>query len=478
MFSTDKNRTETLTAGLVIIGGGGAGLSAALTAAEKGCKDIVVLEKRDRPGGTSALAGGLFACGSPVQERRGINADGDYLFKRAMEWAHWTQVDPKILRAFINKSGDTIRWLEDKGLEFDLVQLYPEQTAPVQHNPKGHGARLIQVLAGQCRDMGVKLLLNTGVKKILRGEEGNIAGVLATGDGEEMEIKTGAVIIATGGFCGNRDLFRKYFPPSYEGMTLSGLPLTGDGIRLAAEAGAAIEDFATVVKEGPRYDLYTWPLMALEREPATIWVNKKGERFTDESTGYHVFESVNAILRQPEQVCYTLLDTRIRDFCEKNGFMLGRRGSGVPGLQKVLQAEAEKDKVKIAGSWEEIAGWIGADPGVLKDTIAEYNDYCKQGYDGAFTKEPEYLLPLESPPYHAIKGMAVLLDTIGGIRINQRMEVLDNQNEPVPGLYAAGVVTSGWESEVYCSELSASAFGFAVNSGRIAGENALAALTC
>jgi len=465
---------KPLKVGLVVIGGGGAGLSAALAAAEKGCKDIVVLEKRDRPGGTTALAGGLFACESPVQAREKIDADRDYLFKRAMEWAHWRQIDPGILRAFLNKSGDTIRWLEDKGLEFDLVRLYPDQQPPVQHNPAGNGARLIQVLAGECRDMGVRIFLNSSAEKIMRGDKGNVTGVLAAKDGEDIKIETGGVIIATGGFCGNRELFRKYFPSSYEGMTLSGLPLTGDGILLAAEAGAAIADFATVIKEGPRFDLYTWPLMALEREPATIWVNKNGKRFTDESSGYHVFESVNAILRQPEQACYTLLDTRIKDFFEEKGFKLGRHVAGASGLESALQAGVEKDKIKIADSWDEIAGWIGADPEVLKETIAEYNTCCNQGHDEDFAKERKYLLPLDSAPYYAIRGLAVLLDTIGGIRINERMEVLDNQNNPIPGLYAAGVVTSGWESEVYCSELSASAFGFAINSGRIAGENALA----
>ncbi len=464
---------SNLKAGLVIIGGGGAGLAAALTAAEKGCQDIIVLEKRDKLGGTSALAGGLFACGSPVQKRQGVEADADYLFKKAMDWAHWTQVDPEILRAFISKSGDTIRWLEEKGLEFDLVKLFPEQPEPVQHNPKGHGARLVQVLAKECREKGVRILLNTSAEKILRAENGKITGVMAVKDGENTNISTDTVIIATGGFCGNRRMFRKYFPSSYQGMTLSGLPLKGDGIRLAADAEAVIEDFATAIKEGPRYDLYTWPLMALEREPATLWVNKNGERFTDESTGYRVFESVNAVIRQPGQVSYTLLDSRIRDFCEENGFMAGFCRSGTPGLEKALQAETEKGGVKIAGTWGAIADWIGADHLTLKKTVNEYNAYCKNGHDGAFAKSAQYLLPLKNPPYYAIRGMAVLLDTIGGVRINERMEVLNKDNEPVPGLFAAGVVTSGWESEVYCSELSASAFGFAVNSGRIAAENAV-----
>ena len=141
-------------------------------------------------------------------------------------------------------------------------------------------------------------------------------------------------------------------------------------------------------------------------------------------------------------------------------------------LGKALQSGQEKGKIKIARSWDEIAGWIGADPETLKATVAQYNSFCSQGYDESFAKERKYLLPLQRAHYYAIKCRAILLDTIGGIRINERMEVLDNKSKPVPGLYAAGVVTSGWESEVYCSDLSASAFGYAINSGRIAGENA------
>jgi fumarate reductase flavoprotein subunit len=333
----------------------------------------------------------------------------------------------------------------------------------VQHNPKGNGARLIQVLTQKCKDLGVSLFLQSSGKKIIRGEKGNVTGVLIIKNGEEIEITTSCVIIATGGFAGNYELLKKYCPSYYDGMPTSGLPLTGDGLFIAAEAGAAIEDFATMIKEGPRFDLHTWPLMTFERDPSTMWVNKKGKRFIDEAAGYHVFESVNAMLRQPDKVSYALLDTTLRrNFEEK-----------MPGLERALQAEAERDRVKISDSWDEIAGWIGADPEVLKDTVAQYNSFCNQGYDESFAKERRYLLPLYSPPYYAIRGLAVLLDTIGGIKINERMEVLDNQNDPIPGLYAAGVITSGWESDTYCSDLSASAFGFAINSGRIAGENAI-----
>jgi len=142
------------------------------------------------------------------------------------------------------------------------------------------------------------------------------------------------------------------------------------------------------------------------------------------------------------------------------------------GLERVLQKGAEKGGVKISDYWDEIADWIGSDPGVLKDTITQYNSFCNKGYDELFTKDRRYLLSLNSPPYYAIKGLSVILDTIGGIKINEHMEVLDSRNNPIPGLYAAGVTTSGWESEIYCSDLSGSAFGYAISSGRIAGENA------
>ncbi len=119
---------------------------------------------------------------------------------------------------------------------------------------------------------------------------------------------------------------------------------------MAQEAGAAIEDFVTLLKEGPRIDLHTWPLMALEREPVTLWVNKRGERFADEAVGLHPFEAGNAILRQPDKVMYSLLDTAIKE----------KMAEKLPALDKALQAEAGRDRVIIANSWDDIAGWIGA----------------------------------------------------------------------------------------------------------------------
>ena len=453
---------KQMEANLVVIGAGGAGLAAALAAAEKGVSEIIVLEKRGALGGNTALATGLFACESPAQARDKIIADRDELFKRAMNWAHWSRVNPRILRIFFNKSGDTIRWLEEKGLQFNVIAFFPNQNPRVEHVAKGKGAQITQVLAENCRAAGVQILSYCAATRILVDAKHKPAGVFAGAGTAVIEIKAETIIIATGGFGANQPLLKKLCPLYYEGMPIRGLPLTGDGLILASEVGAATEDFVTLLKEGPRIDLNTWPLGGLEREPETVWVNKRGERFTDESVGIHPFEAVNPMIAQPDRVTYTLLDDRI-----KQGFAAKKSG-----LDAALQKELAKDRVKISHDWAEVATWIGAVPAVLQANIIEYNTSCERGYDELFAKEHRYLEPLLIPPFYAIRCLPHFLDTLGGIKVNERMEILDKGSEPIAGLYAAGVITSGWESETYCSDLSGSAFGYAINSGRIAGESA------
>jgi fumarate reductase flavoprotein subunit len=138
-----------------------------------------------------------------------------------------------------------------------------------------------------------------------------------------------------------------------------------------------------------------------------------------------------------------------------------------------MRKQADKGELKISSSWDEIAGWIGADATVLKTTIDEYNASCDERHDGLFAKDPRYLLPVRTPPFYAIKGHIGLCDAYGGIKINEKMEALNTQEKPIPGLFAAGATTGCWESEAYCYRLTGHLVGFALNSGRIAGENAV-----
>ncbi|MFC1533389.1 FAD-dependent oxidoreductase [Thermodesulfobacteriota bacterium] len=469
---------KAIEADVVIVGGGAAGLPAAITAKESSANDVVLIEKRGGLGGNAAMAWGLFATESPVQKQALVEARNDELFHTIMDWAHWS-IDPRIIRAFIDKSGDTISWLEKKGIRFDLLRYYPNQSPPVWHIPEGRGARLMKTLAGNCAELGVQILLNAGCKKILRGKNGNVIGVIAEREGEVIAIRAKSVIIATGGYAGNKELLKKYCEYYDDNIRCFGLPHTGDGLQMAIEIGAATESLGLLHLEWPHVHSDPEAVLAtIAREPYTVYVNNKGRRFIDETKGLHAFECANAILRQPEKLGYILIDDEMRRNMEERGTVLGRgmkraeRRREIPGLEEKLRSAASKDMevLKVSDSWDEIAHWIGADPKVLRVTIDKYNSFCAQGFDEVFAKDQRYLLSLRIPPYYAIKGELIFLQTIGGLKVNEYMEVLDQQDDPIPGLYAAGVDTGGWEPDTYCDKLSGAALGFSINSGRIAGE--------
>jgi fumarate reductase flavoprotein subunit len=192
--------TKKLKADLVVIGGGGAGLASALAAAENGCKNIIVLEKKGSAAGSTAMAHDIFGAESPVQKRQGIDAPKDLLFKIAMEWAHWTNINPRLVRAFIDKSGDTIGWLEKKGLRFELIQYFPNQVPLVRHSVMGHGNALMKTLRNNCQELGVKILTQTPGKKLLLDRKGRISGVLTDSKEGELNIAAKSVIVTTGGY--------------------------------------------------------------------------------------------------------------------------------------------------------------------------------------------------------------------------------------------------------------------------------------
>jgi fumarate reductase flavoprotein subunit len=188
-------------------------------------------------------------------------------------------------------------------------------------------------------------------------------------------------------------------------------------------------------------------------------------------------EAANIIYRQPHKLCYSLLDERIlsnsvQDALSPLDQMMMDEESFRDGIEEDIKLQAREGRIKIANSWDEIAAWIGADPEVLKRTVEEYNNSCDHGYDEVFVKERRYLLPLRNPPYYAIPGKVSIVVTHGGIKTSHRMEALDHEGRPIPGLYAAGVEIAGTEANTYNMFLSGHSFGFAINSGRIAGEEA------
>jgi fumarate reductase flavoprotein subunit len=503
----EKTKSQTdrpsgsLKADLVIIGGGTGGLPAAVAAAEAGCKSIIVIEKMGNTGGNAKLKGGhggFFAVESPLQRRtQNVIATKDEFYHKALRWAHW-DLEAAIVRAFINKSGDTVRWLESKGASFHLLPVFANQSPLVWHvSPDlgtDPGADYMHILEKNGEDLGVHFLKRSKAKKLITNNVGKITGVIAETNDEEFEIKAKCVIIATGGFGRNKTLLKKYFQHYHDTMHYFGVPNWGDGITMAAEVGAIVENTATMIVappdpikpalmdiEAPGSGVKTVAVGTVMREPYMLRVNKKGKRFS----GFVDYSDIAAppdtfigegyaTIRQPDGTAYAIFDDSIRQMMEEHGFILNRvvTRNELPGFKEQLQILANKEIIKKADSLEELAKWIGADPRTLKTTVEDYNTCCQQGYDPIFAQSRKYLLPLQRAPYYAIAYCGQFLDTIGGIKINENMEVLDTQHDPIPGLYAVGAATSGWESHIYCYVLSGEARGFAINSGRIAGENA------
>ncbi|MBN2039300.1 MAG: FAD-dependent oxidoreductase [Spirochaetes bacterium] len=496
-------KKKNLEAELIVIGGGGAGLAAAIAAAEGGCTSIIVLEKTGNATGSTGMAHDIFGAESPVQKRLGIDASRDKLFKTAMEWAHWTRINPRIVRAFIDKSGDTIGWLEKKGLSFELIQYYPNQVPLVRHSILGHGHALMKTLRDNCRDLGVSIFTHTAAKKLLRDVNGSINGVIAESKEGKITIMAKSVIVASGGYGNNKEMLKESCPYYHENITYDGPPgNTGDGITMAKEIGASISGMGAFNLHGPYIkrrssadymnldttDLDGKPLRLslwfLAWEPQTMWVNKYGRRYVDEGYNLAFFAFGNTVALQPEGISYTLFDNKTLQIIEKEGFIRPGAASKanwlpigaatpVPGLEREVKLKEDTGYLKISDSWDEIAEWMDAESAVLKASVNEYNTACDNRHDSLFAKDAKYLLSLKNPPFYAIRGHIALCDAYGGITINENMEALDIQDKIIPGLYAAGSTTGCWESESYCYHLTGHLVGFALNSGRIAGENAV-----
>jgi fumarate reductase flavoprotein subunit len=466
-----------LEADVVIIGSGAAGSSAGIVALQKGARKVIIVEKQSYMGANSSLAGGMVY--SPGQSsvfgevesnvQQAVVDDpteaANAAIKEMIEFNHYDLVDPKLLRALINESLSTKKWYRDLGIDTDANAGAP-----------GSFGKSLKTLGDKFKSLGGQMLMNTSVKKILMDSSGRVTGVLATDkEGKEVSIKADSVVLATGGFTGNEELLKRYFP-YYSPKTVATEATRankGDGIGLAAGAGAGLADYATLIKENGFSFKSGSAIDNRLSMSASLWVNRRGERFMNETVGRDN-ESANALLSQPGAVGYALFDdARIA------GLGTGSRtGAGVDAgvkqttLKEKMQTEAasSSDWVKIADTWDEIALWIGADPEVLKAAVEEYNSFCDQGLDSALGKDKASLIALRKPPFYALRFGILMIDTVGPVKINSRMEVLDKEGKAIPGFYAAGVITSGWQGRDY--HLFGSALGLSSAGGRLAGANA------
>jgi fumarate reductase flavoprotein subunit len=459
-----EKKQEEINADIVVIGAGGSGLTVAVSAAEAGIKNIVVLEKAAQSGGNTTNVGVFFAVNSPLQKRLGINVTVEQAFREKMAHDHWRQ-NARLIRDTIVKSGEVLQWLENKGMKIEQIKQFAGNDAPlVGHDMGGFGIlgnTLLKVLRASCDKQGIRILCDTPAKKILTNKQGTVTGVLAAAKDREVRINAKAVILASGGFAHNRELMKKYFPSIVDYQIGSVRDMTGDGMVMAEEAGAFTEDQLAVLLVGGASARSSSLNINLDQRYDFIAVNKDGERYFDESLSlkYNSDDITNTLKRQHDKISFVLLDSEIvKDAADS--------GESAPGLK-----DSAGTTEKIAETWDEIAEFIGSEPEVLKETIRRYNSFCEKSRDDDFFKDPKYLRPLNTQPYVAIRNRHSCQTTFGGIKINHHTEVLNKNDVPIRGLYAVGDCAGSWAPLTYSHRYPGSASSFAVCSGFIAGEH-------
>jgi len=518
--NVDKN-TRTIDTDVCVIGGACAGMTAAICAAENGAR-VTLIEKTKRLGGTLGVCGGFFAVESPAQRRLGIHHTADECFLDLIQLLYWN-CDAKLVRNWMCDCGETVRWLETKGLYFDIVapfQGLKQFCRSTHHVCSGGensrtGIQMLRALKTECQRLGIEILLETRAQHLLRDDSGKVTGVMATRGEEAVRINAKNTVIATGSISANKELISRFYQgENYEDFQImSRIPHnTGDGLIMAEEIGAKIGDLSTLYigphNHGAGHSELTGMFI---RRPHSLKVNRNGERFIDEgiwtNSNYGWMVSY-ATDRQPGKMTWIIFDDKmVREMVarnekiglfeeisakdirakksddkqagavepeidEKYDFFREKeyKGEWLENLMEDIESEKAAGRVKICPTIEEIAAWIGADAETLKGTISRYNMHCHNGYDADFLKQPCHLVPLETPPYYVFQGPSGIDTCIGGIHINHRLEVIDRKHRTIPGLYAAGVCTSGWLNGgygFYGSELS-----FSLYSGRAAGANA------
>jgi len=466
---------------LVVIGSGVSGLAAALTAAEGGAK-VMVFEKQRTPGGTSINFEGIFAVESDMQRAQFIDYSRDEAFKKIMEYNHW-RANPRLVRAIVNESAETISWLKRQGVEFTGVTINMPKSPRTYHVVAGTGLAVVKALVTKAKENGVDLRLGAPVTRIIK-EEGCITGAMAEGDTDTIRVNAKALVIASGGFANNRQWIKKYtgFELEKNLFAVGNTDKFGDGIRMAWEVGAAEEGIGVMelYRAGPITTeiggQVEWPTVQPD-----LWVDPRGERFCDESIAFYDTSVGNMNAKFKEGYTYSLFDSSILERLKQEGLDKSVNARTPPSSRltnfdkelEILFEKGNKD-VFVADSVEELAHKIKVDPGVLKSTVDEYNGFCEKKHDDIFAKEPKYLRPLKGPKFYAVKAHTVFLGTMGGIKINHKTAVIDKKDCVIPGLYAAGFDAGGMYGDSYhISVASGSSSGFAVNSGRIAGKNVL-----
>ncbi len=464
---------STVEADVVVVGAGGAGMTAAITAAAEG-KSVVILESQSMVGGNSVRATGGMNAGKTVYQDEnefGESAGVEKTLKTAAEkyadnetitalaktvseqWAAYqanptgyfdsvelmeldTMIggkginDPELVETLCANSADAIDWLDEHGITLHNVSSFGGASVKRIHRPVNAegktvsvGSYMIPLLQENCEKAGVKMMLDTTATEILTDANGAAVGVKATGaSGETVTVNAKAVVLATGGFGANLDMVVKYKPELKGFMTTNAPGIQGQGIEMAQAIGAATVDMDQI-QIHPTVEANTAALITEGlRGDGAILINEEGKRFIDEVGTRDVVSA--AEIAQTGSYSWLVVDQAMVD------------------ASSVIQGYIKKGYTVTGATYEELGKAMGVDAAAFAETMEKWNGYVEAKNDPDFGRT-SFANPLNTAPYYAVKVTAGVHHTMGGLKINANTEVLNEKGEVIPGLFAAGEVTGG-----------------------------------
>ncbi|MGB4587700.1 MAG: flavocytochrome c [Clostridiaceae bacterium] len=443
-------KQEDLTADIVVIGAGGAGMAAAVEASEAG-KSVIIVEKMPIVGGnTNRATGGINAAETKVQEAAGIVDTKETFYQDTLVGGK-EKNDPILLRTMVDNAPGAVDWLNEMGAGLTRVTLSGGATNPRIHTPEDGspvGPVVVRVLSDKLKELKVNIMMETTAKKII-AKDGAVTGIEAADvNGNSFLINAKAVIVTTGGFGANSTMVEEYRPDLVGFSTTNHSGATGDGIKMALEAGAGLTDIGEI-QTHPTTDpesgyMFTEGL----RGDGAILINSSGVRFTDELLTRDVV-SAN-ILKQEGGIAYLITNEEMKlDNASLAGYV--KKGYAIEG--KTI---------------EELAKALEIDATALTNTMSTYSEAVKSGVDQAFNRE-HLTQTLENGPYYALKVTPGIHHTMGGLKIDNSTHVLTEEGTIISGLYAAGEVTGGVHGG---NRIGGNAVTDIIVFGRIAGQMA------
>ena len=464
---------STVEADVVVVGAGGAGMTAAITAAAEG-KSVVILESQSMVGGNSVRATGGMNAGKTVYQDEnefGESAGVEKTLKTAAEkyadnetitalaktvseqWAAYqanptgyfdsvelmeldTMIggkginDPELVETLCANSADAIDWLDEHGITLHNVSSFGGASVKRIHRPVNAegktvsvGSYMIPLLQENCEKAGVKMMLDTTATEILTDANGAAVGVKATGaSGETVTVNAKAVVLATGGFGANLDMVVKYKPELKGFMTTNAPGIQGQGIEMAQAIGAATVDMDQI-QIHPTVEANTAALITEGlRGDGAVLINAEGKRFIDEVGTRDVVSA--AEIAQTGSYSWLVVDQAMVD------------------ASSVIQGYIKKGYTVTGSTYEELGEAMGVDAAAFAETMEKWNGCVEAKNDPDFGRT-SFANPLNTAPYYAVKVTAGVHHTMGGLKINANTEVLNEKGEVIPGLFAAGEVTGG-----------------------------------